>query len=175
MTMRKTKRGQRGITLIETMIALAVLAIGIAAVFGMVVHVSKANRTMLLQTRSGDAFAQLAAEIQNAKCDFNPDVGALAGAVDPGIDPTLSPFTGPTGSITYVGTTDGTSLPATIPIMQISYTAQLDGAAPVPAIDFEITIQELNPDGQLGNGVRVYPLRKLCNARLDETSRGEFL
>jgi prepilin-type N-terminal cleavage/methylation domain-containing protein len=182
--MRKTRRARRGITLIETMIALAVLAVGIAAVFGMVVHVSRANRTMLLQTRSVDAFAQISAEIQNAKCDYDPTAAPLVpGSVDPTrTDPGLIPsapawISVPTGSITFVGRTDGTLLPATVPVMQIDYMVTGDAtAAPgVPALDIQVRIQEVNPTGQLGDGIRIYPLRKLCNARLDETSRGEFL
>ena len=163
------------------MIALAVLAVGIAAIFGMVVHVSKANRTMVLQTRSVDAFAQLAAEIQNAKCDFdaNDPTNAALFNRDPGLTPNNTWITAPVGgsSIQYVGATDGTQLPPTTPIMQIDYKVDVDpqGATDVQVYDVEIRIQDVTPGGRVGDGMRIYPVRKLCNARLDTTARGEYL
>jgi prepilin-type N-terminal cleavage/methylation domain-containing protein len=187
--MRKTRRTQRGITLIETMIALAVLATGIAAVFGMVVHVQKANRTMVLQTRSVDVFAQLVAEIQNARCDYDPTANPplAPGQVDvartdPGLVPNSPAFYSlpqPNSAITFVGITDGLpgSLPQTVPQMMIEYSVAGDLNSPVgvPALDVTIRITEMTTEThRLADGIRLYPMRKLCNARLDETSRGEF-
>jgi hypothetical protein len=164
------------LTLVETMIALVVLATGIAAIFGMVAHVSRANRTMVLQTRSVDAYAQLAAEIQNAQCDFNPVDGTRI--VDPGLAPGTYTVAVANSAIQHVGVTDGTVLPATVPQMAIQYQVTdvtVPGPGALPALEIEIQISELNAVGQVGDGLRRYPVRKICNARLDETRRGEFL
>lgn len=176
---RKTTSSRRGVTLIETMVALVVLAIGIAAIFSMVAHVSKANRTMLLQTRSVDAFAQIAAEIQNAQCDFDPGTGTPY--VDPGFTTTVPmPIDEPIddSAIQSVGVTDGSGpLPATVPPMSIAY-AVVPVPAPtpggIPGYEIEVQITEINPISRIGDGTRRYPIRKLCNPRLDATRRGEF-
>ena len=161
------------------MVALVVLVTGIAAIFGMVAHVARANRTMVLQTRSVDAFAQLAAEIQNAQCDFDPVAGTTI--ADPGLAPNAPGWYNTpqaNSSIRYVGTTDGsaTGLPLTVPQMTIQYQVTDVTAPPaIPAFEIEILVTELNAVGQIGDGTRRYPVRKLCNARLDETRRGEYL
>ncbi len=165
--------------------ALAVLATGIAAVFGMAINVSNANRTMVFQTRSLDAFARLSAQIENAQCDFDPTAPALL-TTDPGLGTTgtwIDYSTRPGGTtIDAIGTTGvDPTLDATVPQMHIEYRVTLDsGTANFPALDVEVRIREVTHDPTLdalttGYYVRNYPVRKLCNPRLDATKRGEYL
>ena len=68
---------QRGVTLIETMVAMAVLMTGIAAVFGMAARISQANRINKTETIASDIFAAVAAQIADAQCDYVPNSAPL--------------------------------------------------------------------------------------------------
>lgn len=172
------------------MIALAVLVTGIAAVFGMVVHVKTANRTLLMQTRSLDAYARLAAQIQNAQCDYNPLAPPALGSVDtaltdPGLVPTPAPGTwidasnrDPNSLVDAVGRT-GVDLPPTVPTMHVDYRVTGGLTTQIPVLDIEIRVREITNDPTIdalpgGYYVRTYPVRKMCNPRLDESMRGEY-
>jgi prepilin-type N-terminal cleavage/methylation domain-containing protein len=200
------RSARRGFTLLEAVIALAVLAAGVAVVFGLAVHVTNANRTLEFQTQSLDAFNAVAAQIKNAQCDYNPLAPPGPGAVDVATtDPGLTAFnvwidpggwTGannnaPAGSsITFIGRSNGVAppsagfpaLPATVPQMQIDYMVVPDNnpAVEIPALDVQVRIREITNDAATdaltsGIYVRVYPVRKTCNPRLDESRRGEYL
>lgn len=182
---RRSNKSTRGVTLVETMIALIVLATGIAALFGMATHVQTANRSLSFQTQSVDIFSRLTAQFRDARCDFDP--------VNPAVlilDPALNQATGawintPSGSISYVGDTGGPTqtLPQTVPAMRIDYRLTRDLSAPnVPAFIVDIRVRELmidpamnDPNMESGYWIRTYPMVKTCNARLEGTARGEFL
>lgn len=181
-------------TLIETMLALVVLVTGIAAVFGMANHVQTANNNLKFQTLTLDYFARISAQIRNARCDFPASLPTVAPGdliTDPGLNPGLAgvapAFGGwvvaPTGSITLVGVTDGAALPLTVPRLQIAYRMSLDTTTVpnIPSYDIEVQIREITNDPARdninlvdGHWIRVYPISKVCNARLDEQARGEY-
>ena len=78
MRMKKpARKAQRGVTLIETVIAMFVLVTGIAAVFGMASHVHHANRSLAFQTQSVDVFSRLTAQFRDARCDVNQVTGVV--------------------------------------------------------------------------------------------------
>jgi hypothetical protein len=69
-----------------------------------------------------------------------------------------------------------------VPQMQIDYMVipDNDPAIEIPALDIQVRIRELTGDAATdiaatGYYVRTYPVRKVCNARLDESRRGEYL
>ena len=196
---------ERGVTLLEAMIALTVLVTGIAALFGLINHVHSANRTMAYATSSIDVFAQISAQIRDARCDFDADNPPGPGTVDAALtDPGLASVlggawvSGPIGGsqISLIGDLDGSNpaLPKLVPPLRVDYRVQVedtakltaqDGNAPVPnapSLEVDVRIRELTGDPARDNPaledaywIRTFPVKKLCNPRLDETSRGEYL
>lgn len=171
MSIRRTSRRQRGVTLLEVMMATLILAMGIVATFAMLDRVEGANRSLDLTRTANDAYARLAAQIRDAQCDFDGSLPVPAldatttdaalfnviGAGWIGVDTALpQPST-----ISYVGLTDGSNpnLPRTVPPLRIEYRV-VNEAAPVaapgatrlpppgvgPAFDIDIRIRQLTMD-----------------------------
>jgi prepilin-type N-terminal cleavage/methylation domain-containing protein len=174
---------RRGVTLLESMIALGVFAIGITGVFGLIARVHAGNRSVMAQAGTLDAFALVAAEIRDARCDFP---ATMPGVFDPTMtDPALQPTGGgwidtPRGAITRVGELEGS------PPLHVSYRVALERAPVNPppqvvALDVDVRVREVQHDPvkdnaalEAGSWIRVFPVKKLCNPRYDETYRGEY-
>lgn len=185
------KKSKRGLTLVEAVVALLILATGLAALFGMITRVNQANESMALQTLALDAFRRITAQIQDARCDVvaqNTTVGAPTSVVDPGLNVPLMAWIAapvPNSDIIFLG--DGNTNPELAnktPRVRIDYrrTAIAQGVAGVPpTITFDVRVRELRGDAALdavalenGYWIRIYPVQKLCNVRLDDTARGEY-
>jgi type II secretory pathway pseudopilin PulG len=184
---RRRSHRERGVTLVETMIALIVLSTGVAAVFGMVTHVTTANRSLTFQANSLDVFARVAAQIQDTQCDF-PTTGPPV--IDPGLLVAQNTWiTAPVGNsaISFIGVTDGVDLPElTQPKMRIEY--QLSRETPGPptpdAFNINVRVREITNDPVKdalgfapsifdgGHWIRVYPVKKVCVPRVDDLVRG---
>ncbi len=195
------RSGRRGMTLIETMMAMGVLTIGMAAIFNMINYVKGANQTLSFQGTALDAFAQVSSQVRDARCDY------LANAAVPGIDPlTTDPglvagegvWTGaggatPGSAITFVGDATNNPLLANIvPPVRIDYRTTrhppLQGSPPVPvpgqpntSYTVEVRVRELKRDAikdavalEDGYWIRIFPVEKLCAARTDDVGRGEY-
>ena len=178
----KPSRQQRGISIIEVMMAAVLLALGVTAMFAMLDRVEGANRSLDFARTANDAYARLAAEIRDAQCDYDgrqvppvmdgtttdPGLAAVIGVGWVGVDVVI-----PVGSsITQAGVSDGSNpfISATVPTLRIEY--RLVNEAPVvvapgairgapagvgPAFDVEIRIRKVtgNPamdDPTVNNG-----------------------
>lgn len=192
----EARRRSRGSTLIEALIAVAVLGMGTAGIAGLITTISGANRRLAFQRRANEVFSQFAAQVADARCDC---VGPACPGADLDLDPALDP--GFAGAFLFPG--DACALPAgstlTIcgdqanwtppvetsgPPLQLSYTSVLY-APPVaipgapPAYDLLVRVREIRnvADENLvadAPWVREYPLKKVCNLRMEPTGRGEF-
>ena len=191
---RRARRKRRGSTLVEALIAIAVLGFGTAGIAGLITTVSNANRRLAFQRRANEVFSQFAAQVADARCDC---VGPNCPGVDLSQDPALAPaFAGafitpgmpcvipPGSTITMCGDQDTWTPPveaAGLP-MQLSYTSVLDPAAlpgSPPSYDMLVRIREIRPNAAENAvadalWVREYPLKKLCTLRMEPNGRGEF-
>lgn len=181
--MRRARNYRRGVTLLESMFALMVFAVGITGVFGLVARVHTGNRSVMAQVSSLDAFALIAAEIRDARCDFAAE---SPGLFDPTMtDPALQPTGGawidvPRGAITRVGLLEGA------PPIHVSYRVAIERSPVMPppdvvALDVDVRVREIQHDPgkdsaalEAGSWIRVFPVKKLCNPRYDATYRGEY-
>lgn len=192
----KGRRGRRGSTLIEALIAVAVLGMGTAGIAGLITTISGANRRLAFQRRANEVFAQFAAQVADAKCDC---IGPACPGADLDWDPALDPafasaflFPGdpcalPAGTTITMCGDQATWLPpieTAGPPMQLSFTSvQYAPLAPIPgappAFDLLVRIREIRNTVEENTAVnapwvREYPLKKVCNLRLEPTGRGEF-
>lgn len=194
MRARQARRSRRGMTLLEAVFAVLVLATGVAALMGMIINVENANRSMALQHASLDVFARISAQIRDAECDFVTGQGLTLATTDPSFLPGGLPNFGANGqwitapgvtgsSITLVG--DGTTNPELadyVPPIRVAYQVQLENnPAATPAFQVNVQVRQIMDDPQqdlltntAGYWVRMYPVQKLCNARGDATQRGEY-
>src|SRR5687767_7737595 len=75
------------------MIALGVLGIGMSFLFAMITQVSTASRSLEFQTHAANVFAEVSAEIRDARCDHAATIDN--GTVDPAMtDPGLASVVG---------------------------------------------------------------------------------
>lgn len=187
------KRRTRGAALLESVIALGVLAIGTAAIVALVTEVHKAGTKSSYQTASLDLFAGFSSQVRAASCDILPanlGLGVDPAATDPGLLPSGTPYTGapPVAgtAITLVG--DFTQFPDAPP-MRLTYQVSL---APIsldapPMLEIDATVRELVRDPlkdtlAMGSWIRNFRLTKVCNLRTDNVTscgappcgRGEF-
>lgn len=176
-------------TLVETMVAVAVLGIGSASLFSLLSGISTTNRRAKFQGASIDVLGLFSAQLRDAACDDTPG--------GPQDDPGLAAlgWSGvPTGSITVAGDLDAaTSLVQTNYPLRVQYEVTVN---PPPALgprslDVRVQICEYNhpsvsgaatPEGQCQPGVewtpglyvREFVVKKVCAERDGETSRGEY-
>jgi Tfp pilus assembly protein PilV len=191
MMKRETKKNrrygrssQRGVTLLEAVLAIALLAIGIVGVAGLLGNVSAANRKSSFHNYSLDVFTELEAQIQNAACDLSPSASSTF--VDPGLTAggwVIAPVAG--SAITFVGVIDATMAGSTSPVVA-SYNATrttFDCPGPCTTPDqFQITVQVCDtseskvcgPPPVAGYWVRTFQLTKACTIRVDDSGRGEY-
>lgn len=186
-----TRRAQRGMTLVEAVIAVLVMTIATAAVFGLINHVQGANRTLSFQNIALDVFARVSAQIRDARCDFPAATpGITAVSTDAGLIAGEGGWFGaggpePGSAITFVG--DPTNNPElasySVPI-RVDYRStrrQLNAAAPFTSYHVEVRIRQImrnaaqDAPGQVdGYYIRVFPVDKVCTARIDPIGRGEY-
>lgn len=187
---------RRGSTLIEALIAVAVLGIGTAGIAGLITTISGANRRLTFQRRANEVFAQFAAQVSDARCDC---VGASCSGADLVRDPRLDPLFAPAyqypptncgapgaSTITMCGDQENW-IPAVVgagPRLHLSYILTDDpGAAAIPgappSLNLRVKVREIRYDAAEnaaddGYWIREYPLKKACNLRLEPNGRGEF-
>ncbi|MFO0726906.1 MAG: prepilin-type N-terminal cleavage/methylation domain-containing protein [Myxococcota bacterium] len=177
-------KNRRGATLIEAMIAMVVIAVGTAAVTELLRQVSQANRRMNFQTTAVDVFTAVATQIQDATCDVPPGAAAPGAlTTDPGLwDAISNAGTWRTAAVAGSVINRLGDLSAVMPL-PIQVQIRQNGAPALgngpPAYDFEIEVRELMHDAAKdaateGYWIRTYPVKKVCNLRLEDIGRGEF-
>jgi hypothetical protein len=167
------------VTLIEAMIAIAVLATGTAAVASMLTTVNAATKKASFQTQALDLFVAFSTQVQDAACYYLPD-----GTTD--IDPGLAVNAGgygapvPGSAITLVG-----GWPSVGPQKLTLLYNVLAGPPPpaIPSYDILVQICEVATLDRVnsaacvfgvgGSTVRSFPLHKVCTYRADQLGRGE--
>lgn len=181
------RRASRGMTLLESMIALLVMATGVAGLFGMIKHVQGANQNLAFQNASLDAFARLSAQLRDAQCDYPASmtpIPLVPGTTDPGLTAGLGAWFGAAGpaagsSITFVGSPTTNPLMAQFtPPIAVDYMVTQDPASP-PSLQIDVRVREIKrnatqDNAALVNGswIRVFPVQKVCNPRWDPQGRG---
>jgi Tfp pilus assembly protein PilV len=184
------RKRQRGMTLLEAIFSVLVLATGVVAVFGMITRISTANRSMAFQTSALDAFAEVAAQIKDARCNYPaaaPAIGNTADLTDPVIIQLLgAPGTWYNGTPAIAGSTIerlGDSAPGVVPAVRVDVRARADavGVNAPPSISFQVRVREIKNDAAMdavalenGYWIQVFPVTKVCNPRGDATARGEY-
>jgi hypothetical protein len=188
---RGPRRSAFGGTLIEAMIACVVLSAGTAAVTQMLANVHHANRTMSFQTLANELAAEFGAQLMDARCDTDALNGNLAAAsVDPGLWTAIQPANlnvwqlAPAGGLRSLGNSTANPLiDRGIPLQmrfRVTQNTTLVGFGP-PTYNVELEIRQTMFDAardNLGvtNGywIRSYPLKKVCNRRMEANGRGEI-
>jgi hypothetical protein len=152
----------------------------------MLSYFSQSNRRLSFQARSLDIAAEFAALVRDATCDVLPSSNVLgAPQVDPGLLVTgWQSAAVPGSSIALVGDIDGTPARRSPPLRlsyQVVQEAQGVRVLGPPALDIMLRIREItgdpvkdNPIVTTGYWIREFPLKKVCNQRLDPSGRGEF-
>jgi prepilin-type N-terminal cleavage/methylation domain-containing protein len=193
------RRAQRGMTLIEAVIAVAVLGVGMVALFGMMEWVARATNSLRFDAVATEAYARLAAQIRDATCEFDAADPEAPWAVDPGIDPAdgrLQDWFGLDGpvdgsTVRAVGTT-GEELADTAPRMRVEYRVRADetggwgdtfgDAWTRTSMQVDVRVRRItndpdkdDPDRVDGTWIKVYPVQKRCNPRVQAEGRGEYL
>jgi type II secretory pathway pseudopilin PulG len=189
------RRSRRGVTLLEAVLAVALLGIGIVGIAGLLGNVSAANRKGAFQNYALDVFTEMEAQIQNAACDVSPS--AASTYTDPGLTAgggvwVVAPVAGSgitmVGPLTITGAVGGANDTAVIASYQATLMPNLVNGCPVPCTqpdEYQITLQicdSSNPDLARpcgpppvnGYWVRTFQLTKTCTIRLDDSGRGEF-
>jgi type II secretory pathway pseudopilin PulG len=178
-------------TLIETMVAVAVLGIGSASLFSLLSGISTTNRRAKFQSTSLDVLAAISAQIRDAACDDTP----LGVQDDPGLANLNTWTVAPAGSITVVGQLDAAAsqFQTNFP-MRVQYMVMPPAAPAVlgpRSVDVRVQICEWNHPSALGGAtpgaqcvpsnewiaglyVREFVVKKVCAEREGATSRGEF-
>lgn len=180
---------RRGFTLIEAIVALGVLVAGLGSVLGLITYVQGSNRSLAMQSHALDAFARIGAEIRDARCDFMALIEPYAvdaTMTDPGLAQVIdngwiaAPVAG--SAIRFVGDeTNNPLLAGRAPPIRVDYRVTLDGSPGIPAFNIDVRVREItgdaerdDPDRESGYWIRMQPVKKMCNPRIDETARGEF-
>jgi type II secretory pathway pseudopilin PulG len=183
------RTGTRGMTLVEALVAMTVLATGVAALFGMINRVQGANRSMAFQTNALDAFSRISAQIRDAECVLpNNAPRALNQTVrDPGLAQPLDAWVVaavPGSLITLVG--DGAAnaeLDRYVPPLRVDYRLRAGNvpAGGLPALEVQVRVREITRDPardaqalEDGSWIRIFPVEKVCTSRLDDTLRGAY-
>lgn len=191
---RRARKYRRGATLIEAMVAVAVLGIGTAAAAGLIQMVAKAKQQMAFQRRATEMYQLFTAQLEDASCDVDI-TGAAMGAIDgaltapPGF---LNAGCGPApcGGCPAASTvTTCGDMMTFAPIVNVSW--QVDAgpiggpavnAAP-PEYHLTLRVRAVTNDpvkdaaASTGTHVRNFPVNKICNIRTDADPllrRGEF-
>lgn len=179
---RQRSGRQRGMTLLEAMIAVMVLAVGLVGLFGLIEGVQDAHRRSQFDVIALDAFSRLSAQIADAQCDFPATTpGSLAAAtLDPGLNPAGvwvgHPAAVPGSTIVAIGDLADVSVRSRVQYRVRDVTGSNPAfAAAAPKLEVEVRIRQLMGDGATGPDaealeegywIRIYPLEKVCAPRL---------
>jgi Tfp pilus assembly protein PilV len=193
------RKKQRGMTLLEAVIAIGVLAIGFLGIAALLTSVSAATRKSAFHNYALDVYTAFAAQVQNAKCDFAPST-PTAQTIDTGLLAAGAWHTAPVAAseLSLVGLINaldaaagGKSVGATAPVY-LAYQANLiPGDCPTPCNQpdsyfIQVSVCDAsdpaNPCAITGTAgynnqgymVRSFELTKTCTVRLDDNGRGEF-
>lgn len=179
-------------TLVETLVAVAVLGLGSASLFSLLTGISTTNRRAKFHSTSIDILGAFNAQLRDAACDDTP----LGVRDDAGLA-VLNTWIGvptPGGSITAVGDLDAAgSLMQTNYPLRVQYWVELSPAVALGprSLDVRVQICEYNHPsvvaaataaGQCAPGVawesglyvREFVVKKVCAERDGDTSRGEY-
>lgn len=185
-----SRRRRRGFTLVEAMVAVAVLTIGIASVFQLITTLVASQRVLKLNSQGIDLYSRLSSEIRSAQCDFPAAIGgapvaSAAATRDPGLMvenvwiPTQAPA--PAGSLLRtIGNFDGEGLPtAGAPILQVDYMVRPVAIAGVNILTYEIDVRvrqiqnDAAQDSVLlteATWLKIFTVQKACNARIEDVA-----
>jgi type II secretory pathway pseudopilin PulG len=182
--MRRPSRSRRGATLVEALVAVAVLGVGTAAVTELVGSISNARRKLSFQTSALDRFNRLNAEIQASTCVVFPGAaGPTAASADAALMvPAATWQNAPVGA--HVQTV-GDMFDVTPPV-RVEY--QLALVPPNPALtndsfafDVTVRVRELTRDAATDGAnitsahyIKTWPIRKACPWRATADTRGGF-
>ncbi|MBK6686996.1 MAG: prepilin-type N-terminal cleavage/methylation domain-containing protein [Deltaproteobacteria bacterium] len=188
MQPRRGRLGRRGMTLIEAMVAFAVLTIGVAAIFSLITSLVSSQRVLRLNSQGIDLYSRLSSEIRSARCDFPAALGgapvpSAAATRDPGLTvegvwiPTQ--VAAPAGSMLQtIGNFDGEGLPtAGAPVLQVDYMVRSIALLNVNTLTYEVDIRvrQIQNDAARDSvlvtespWLRVFTVQKACNARADD-------
>jgi Tfp pilus assembly protein PilV len=190
---------RRGMTLVEAVLAVFVLAVGFAGIVSLLGSVSAAGRKSAFHNIALDVFSAFSAQVQDAYCDFNP----ADDQVDPGLNAAswvetaqgASSITvvGPIGANFTTTPVTGATSPVTLAYRSIRTQGDCTGAGAVctrPDIytvqvhvcdlsdpNRPCTLDTTNGYGTTngtGYWVRAFELTKTCTIRQDRNGRGEF-
>lgn len=190
MKKSRKRQNQLGVTLIETMIAAAVLGIGSASLFQVLTGVGYSNRRAQFQSSSLDALGSLSAQLRDAPCDDTP----AGPRDDPGLATLGVWIHEPTGALTAVGTLNAedaivqSSFPIRVQYQVLAGPALAEGPR---SLDVRVQVCEhshpavvsatdagsrCDPGVEWTAGlyVREFMVKKICAERETETSRGEY-
>lgn len=192
--MRRSRRQTRGMTLLEAVVALLVMATALAGIFGMINHVEGANRSLSFQNTALDVFARVSAQIRDARCDYDATVVPVAlnpATTDAGLMAGMGAWFGAAGAepsslIDLTGNSaNNPALAGITPEIQVDYMVTQepppDPSAPL-SFRFDVRIRQImrnaaqdDPNLTDGHWIRVFPVQKVCNARGDILdARGEY-
>ncbi|MBI2374652.1 MAG: prepilin-type N-terminal cleavage/methylation domain-containing protein [Deltaproteobacteria bacterium] len=181
------RRSRLGATLIESLIAMAVLAVGTAAIAELVRSITRANERAAFQTRSLEIYQRVASQVRSATCNVFPGNGApIAASADPGLFTVAGAGwqTAAVGGsvITHIGAFDDSDFPVTAgkPRYVVEYRVTSDTAG-VDAYDVLIRIREVSVESSADDldvfnnlYIRTYPTKKVCTLRSTASSRGGY-
>ncbi|MBK8010976.1 MAG: prepilin-type N-terminal cleavage/methylation domain-containing protein [Deltaproteobacteria bacterium] len=180
---RYARNWRRGVTLIESVVAVGVLGVGAVILFGAVGRLQMAQRSMRLQAESLEILGVVTSEIAAARCDVDPDAPETMPA-PPDIDLGLStPVAGTWVETPVAGSSIQTVGATTESALQVSY--RINPETPVGgtalAFDIDVRIRERMgnaaqdaSDLESGYWIRIFPVKKVCDARSPRTQRGSF-
>ncbi len=183
------RRSQRGATLVEALVAIAVLGMGTAAVTNLITSISGARRKMAFQTSSLELFNRLNSEIQASTCLVYPGSNApTVASTDAALFAVATAATWQSVPIGAHVVTVGDFLEM-VPPMRVEYRVDL---APLLAIngvpdaqprayDVVVRVREITRDAardaqdvMSGHHIRTWPIRKSCALRGTADGRGAF-
>lgn len=198
----RRRSASRGASLVEALVAIAVLGVGTAAVTNLVTSISEGKRKLAFQTSALELFNRLNSEIQASTCLVYPGNNTpTALSADPaflvpidtwvpalGVNP--SPIAAP-GTVAFpVGAAHTRTLGDffnVTPPLRVEYQLR-PAPVPVPALpnnpfayDVIVRVREIrrnaaedNADVMSAHYIRTWPIRKACMARTTADSRGGY-
>jgi hypothetical protein len=197
--MSRCRRSTRGATLVEALVAIAVLGVGTAAVTNLVTSISEGKRKLAFQTSALELFNRINSELQASTCLVYPGaVGPTALSTDPAflvpVDtwvPALGVNPSPIGAPGTVAFPAGAAHTRTLgdffnvtPPVRVEYQlrpAPAGGPNTPVAYDVIVRVREIrrnaaedNADVMSAHYIRTWPLRKACMWRTTADSRGGY-
>jgi prepilin-type N-terminal cleavage/methylation domain-containing protein len=177
----------RGLSLVEVLVALCILAIGTATASTLATRIVQSNEQVNFQAASYEVFNRVAAEVQRATCQIHPgQVAPTAASADPGLlvppaawiaVPVAGSGIRTIGDWEQGGTTEATGMP-----MKIEYQVTPDppaGVGQMYGFDVLVRIREFRDNAAQDNlnantttWIRTWPIRKNCVVRTEPASRG---